>query len=315
MYAGICSRTDPGILATSLTDFKYAGDTTTWVFDKQRLGFSMTNAGLRINAELFEWHKGYTDTKSLFVIHLNCSLAWPHSKGTRSPVAIFLLGIDEPLFTIKPPVFFRRAGHTLMGWRHTDSSNWRSLGRHDIFITTNEVSEEISGSIIDITFKPTRYESIGLGECRKHDYNLAEPLVFEHKVPGSLYNSYNDDVVGAEVMKFQLSKDEVLTRIISVANRGDSKKFLAILKWKTWFLSYGIWEHDLPTRNFRSYLSSISDRPWPTSARVSEDRLVRISATPMPVERSDSRRAVQIMVTYEIPEPAERPPAPAFPCW
>jgi Heterokaryon incompatibility protein (HET) len=317
LFMGIYSSTNPGILATSLEDFENSGDITTWVFDRQRPGFSMTNAGLRINAELFEWHKGLSDTESLYVIHLNCSLAWPHSRGTRSPVVIFLTGIDEPLFTIRPPTFLRKAGDVLRDWRQISSSNWRSLGRHDIFITENEgVSEEISGSVIDITFKPPHYESILLGVCRTHDHeSWAETLDFGHTDPRSLYNSYKSGLARPKVKKFQLSRNEVLTTVIYVANQGDWKIFLAMLKWKTWFLSYGIWELELSTRNFiPTCLDSLRDRPWPTSARISKDGVVRISATPMPVKGSHSDRAVQIKVTYEMPEPAEHPTAPAFPC-
>jgi hypothetical protein len=115
-------------------------------------------------------------------------------------------------------------------------------------------------------------------------------------------------------MKFQLLKNEVLARVIFVAKGGDWKKFLAILKWKTGFLLYGIWEVELPTGNFiLTCLNSLPDRPWPTLAKISNDGVVRISAIPMPMEGSHSDRVVQVMFTYEVPEPVEHLPIPAFP--
>jgi hypothetical protein len=101
-------------------------------FDRGRRGFSMTNVGISLTAELIEFSRKHHGNR-LFAIRLNCAYAWPPLDATKSPMLTFLQ-IDPIREDGRRLRFFRRTGDYLRTWSDVSSAEWTSHGECDIFI-------------------------------------------------------------------------------------------------------------------------------------------------------------------------------------
>ncbi|KAL2673891.1 hypothetical protein Neosp_012335 [[Neocosmospora] mangrovei] len=84
------SEPSSDILAPTLDAFSGSNGLTTRQFDQERRGFVFTNAGLSLNAEIFECDEKHYFDGLWYAIQLNCAWAWPPIEATMKPVVLFL---------------------------------------------------------------------------------------------------------------------------------------------------------------------------------------------------------------------------------
>jgi hypothetical protein len=114
-----------GVLADYLQDFQDANDLERKVFDEGRVYYSMNNAGLNLNAEVFERQNKFGGPTG-YSIKLNCSSSKLLDRG--KPVYMILRSIDSALSTFERIKISR--------WTEYNWSDWISRGRRDIIVSS-----------------------------------------------------------------------------------------------------------------------------------------------------------------------------------
>ena len=101
-----------------------------WTFDKDRRGFSITNAGLIIHSDLWK-----NDNDVQYALFLNCASSWPRDHK-RSPLVLPLQRVQEG-----SNKFVRSGTDRLRPWSEEEASRWKNHGKQDILITQRKRRE------------------------------------------------------------------------------------------------------------------------------------------------------------------------------
>ncbi|KAI1493189.1 hypothetical protein F5X96DRAFT_250949 [Biscogniauxia mediterranea] len=278
----------------------------TWSFDKQRRFFTMTNAGLSMNAEIFEHTQKQPGEKQLYAIRLNCTSQPLNSR--RTPVIIFLYSLDSDR------AVFERAGRIFRDWCDVNTGTWKSLGRRDIVIAHQRQEPKINMSLssFSINFDVRSLGSLRDVETRWYTCSGANWHCVDaaHASAASHHN------------KVEMIGNGAISRTISRARYSTwGEAFTVIIKSGTRAPQFGIWRCDGPmdTQRVIEQLASGDARRegivYPTTARSYDGKIVRISARPVPVSAlprskrgmsalsgSPARKAFLLEVTVEAAE-------------
>lgn len=258
------------VLANSPRNFNHKLEIETHPYDRSRLRFAMTNAGLSLRAEVFVNLALFGVHQPIYLIKLNCSYI-----GHASPMVLLLRDADSnatheqaPISSHYFPLAFRKIQYPALDLQSVITSmgdQWASRGWHDIIIGEEK-------TVLGV-FGPT---------------SLTKPFCFLRQ----------------QEEWYQLSKFQLLTRIggllspiiLSPATRppsalqpgqacmfimtvrSDTKPlrhepkserdthYLMILKWKSRGLICGIWSSPEDNPDFYDSIGEDLSGPFPTRA-------------------------------------------------
>ncbi|KAH6887063.1 heterokaryon incompatibility protein-domain-containing protein [Thelonectria olida] len=216
------------ILAPSPESFAHSNGLAIRQFDHGRRGFTMTNAGLSLNVELFEFPNVLAGGESLYAIQLNCAWAWPPLDDVKKPMVLFL--VKDPSKSLPAEhslVFFQRRGVLLRDWGEMSSTYHKTLGRHNILITRKE-AVETGGSVFNFVITPRYFPPTQLGVVHRYIWSANSR---EWK-PEPQFN-YKDKT------DIRVSTHEALI----LESSAYTKKFSILLKWTPRMLSIGVLHH------------------------------------------------------------------------
>ncbi|KAF4629091.1 hypothetical protein G7Y89_g9061 [Cudoniella acicularis] len=289
------------ILVTSPEEFTHSNGLITWAFDKDRRGFAITNVGLSINTELFEFPKRLPDGESIFAIQLNCSRGWPPLDATKSPLVLFLQIMHAKHdFSNKQPVFCKKISTLLRNWHELISCEYRSWGRQDILITEGKETEpiaQIGSSDTLVTFDQTQEISLLVF----NRFYQTSPAFGQRWNFDCTLNSHARNPRGFEIIvsRYQAVVGEILVR---TPTRWSTLGI--IIKWAPRSLSFGVREsgaYNVPIwKDTLKYLDFDRERPYPSSvvlSNLSENFVVRVATIPKPVPVSQAQRHACFTIT------------------
>jgi hypothetical protein len=288
-------------LASSTEDFVHSNGLVTWNFDKSRRGFVITNAGLSINAELFEIPGNLPGGESLYIIKLNCSWGWPPLEASRSPMVLFLQSTQEEIdFSNKQPLTFKRISSVLRSWNEISSIAYHNRGRQDILITDDrEFIVQNAVSKVMVALKYPEMISLGVIQRFHQDRSAQTWRIVDH--------------VGSPAeLEVLISQHQAAAMQIKVhgleegAAETPQRNYLIIVKWGLRFPSFGIWERTLPSLGgIFKLLDSDRELRYPSSVHF-EESVIRIAMIPKPSPMTHSQKQVclQIMVDSKPIDPS-----------
>ncbi|KAI1498407.1 heterokaryon incompatibility protein-domain-containing protein [Biscogniauxia marginata] len=273
----VLSVGDPAdILASSPEDFQFSSGLMTWPFDQHRRFFAMTNAGLSMNAEIFEFTGKWTGEKPLCALRLNCTSQPLNSR--RTPTILFLYALD-PDRTI-----FERAGKIFRDWNDVSTITWKSLGRLDIIITHHQ-SDDHHRRLGPCPSYTISFDVGSLGALRDIETRWYDERWTCVDASHSSAVSYNN--------KADVSANGAMSRTITrVRHAARGESFAIVVRSGPRAPQFGIWRCDGPlgTQRVIEELESAERRregvPYPAAARSHDGKMLHISARPVPVPRA-----------------------------
>jgi hypothetical protein len=288
-YVGDC-----GLLARSLEDFSSSNDLMTWPFDAERRGFTLSNMGLMLNAEVFTgvtWG-GAQPVDRLFSIILNCAWSW-HSR--RRPVQLFLRKTGEGQI-------FQRVSNVVRPWPDTSRVRaWESTGRHDILIQDVE-GDKVSNDAVQLTLVRSDSKRTPYWWAVHHRYKFDRisrswrPLLDKRDFIWAMKEEY---ILGLSEESVLIINDAgLLTEIhvliggghnssvdpgdlwVSGPRKGSTCRFGILIKLISSTPVAGIW-----SMHQGEHLGSLDkyfnwDRPYPQTASLGDNRVIRIGLHP-----------------------------------
>lgn len=271
---------DSRVLATSPRDFAHSGGTGSFLFDKRRRGFTLTNAGLSITAELYRFAVPSPDEESLYLIQLNCSKTWPPFEAARCPMVLFLRSIDASNDNPDDvPVHFRKIGCAPQDWREANNGQWRSLGRHDVLILDEEMTSSSLTNSLGIRFDLKLHNDGPLSGWQRHvRFHLA---AYESRSRGWDFSEECDEAPS------RLQKNEACVCVVEFTAANMLAQYVVIAKYNSRHLSYGIWEVGFADQDelrveLRKLLESDKNQPFPSEADAPVyGKVLKVKVTPM----------------------------------
>ncbi|KAF4458649.1 HET-domain-containing [Fusarium albosuccineum] len=282
-------------LAPSPESFADSNGLTIQQFDLGRRGFALTNAGLSLNAEIFEFKVPYEDTDPRYAIQLNCAWAWPPPQTAKSAMLLFLAKDPGKPLHEDALVFFQRTGEHHMHWGEMSSSQKKSLGRHDILITRlEEIQDPASMPGFQVT--PRCGPGIRMGFIYRFSKSKGGERTWIQ------VGQTNQRVYHA--LKFTVNQAAVWESRVEEDDGTIVEQFSILLKWTTHGLSIGVLKRSSLSpddlKRVRSLLDSESARPYSPSATFSSDRCLRALVLPKPNEGSAEKRSVFLDLSVNI---------------
>ncbi|KAF5011321.1 hypothetical protein FDECE_2571 [Fusarium decemcellulare] len=217
------------ILAPSPESFAQSNGLAIQQFDHGRRGFAFTNAGLSLNAEVFEFYGAFEDPEPLYAIRLNCAWAWPPLQTVKNPMLLLLVRDPDKLVSEDAPVYFQRFGQSRRHWGEMSSTQKRSLGRHDILITRPK-KIQVPALTSSFTVTPRCGAGIQLGFIHRFSMQPGERIwsragMTDQHNGGALKFMKNE----AAVWESKVEEDD-----------GTIFEFSILLKWTPRLLSIGV---------------------------------------------------------------------------
>jgi len=292
-------RNSIGVLASSPDEFQYWNDLhpIIWPFDKRRRGFTLTNAGLNMKAELFEIPRNFDEGQSLYALHLNCSWSWPPLKSTRSPIVLLLQSAQLELDNSAIPSVFKRIKPQLQNWHEMSSDKWRSIGTHDIVILEHgEQRPKVSAPDFAVRFEIEDDGLTRLGHFKLSSYHRP----FQEWIP---YDSRSIVISNSDIRsgrRVRLPGNSCIVGLIDVFAAKSEMRFLLIIKSSPILPSVGIWKADNdPVESLHDCMEYLdSKRPNFFSVPLPNDLELQVSVIPKPsMIRAEKEACVRISRT------------------
>lgn len=268
------------VLAPSPKDFEHSTDISSWMFDKGRRSFTMTNGGLSLNAELFMSPPHHADYEPLYLVQLNCCRSWPPI--IPSPLVLFLrdAAVDsDSSGSAKIPLFFLKLDFPPQTWRAADFGQWKSLGRHNILVSEERAklpNYNYNAEKIGLNFTEKFPSTIDV----RHRLVLTDRYTMQWAV---------EDMSVLPVSPTWLTELEAYICLLTVKSTTPTNQdgYLVVVKWNQWnrqTLSCGVWLlqqmgsiKSLPAVILK-HLTCDKNQPYPTTApclpqfRISKDQ-------------------------------------------
>lgn len=287
----VSDNADSGVLAPAPENFTFANNLNlvTWSFDKSRRGFSMTNAGLSISANVFQSpFKSADGAPYCYVTKLNCAWAWPPLESTKKPIVIFLQPDKTKHSSSADPLAFFRRDHRwlLKDWIQltaVDPRPWIDLGKREIFISQEGGKQEdisIPGFLVMRQFLGIS-RSYGRPTTGQHFRKNSDPSIHTWQL------TCDDGKQGLFDDRRPILKNEAAVEESVDFSDGVHRGFYTIItKWTPLGLSFGIWEAKslklTDLASFHRLLEADQDKPFPHQARFSPGRSVHLTSQPLP---------------------------------
>ncbi|KAK3988719.1 hypothetical protein QBC44DRAFT_397649 [Cladorrhinum sp. PSN332] len=260
-------RSSP-VLAPSPECFRHSKGLTTHRFDTNRRGFTMTNAGLDMTAELFQLGGG-RGPSPMYLIRLNC--CWESGdESTATPVGdplAFLLRQSEPDTDDlgKIPTFFRKSHHRPTTWAEAWEvyGKFFSLGKRNIVILDH-----------DTPLSPVapRNETLSFKLCVTLPLNMAAWAYTAQRRSTGSWDIESTDVLCKHISTLGKGAAYICRAKPKDGTLISSASFTVIIKWRRGSLSCGIWNMAWVTnQDLTNLLDSDEDRPYPLVAPLPSD--------------------------------------------
>jgi hypothetical protein len=169
----------------------------------------------------------------------------------------------------------------LRQWDDIKSDDWRNLGRRDIVVIAERRGGESRLPNVHYQANIKSAKDIGLEYLGFYRWSRAGG--FQEDMKHQEGGDADLALESAAYIQVQVSRAEAVICHISI----QTKTFVLLFKWESRRLSFGIWEQiGDPSdwlRTMEAIVSKNQPAPFPHSANLSQEYIVRMSAMPMPM--------------------------------